>query len=164
MTDLSPTLASIDALASEGITILSGLENLLNQELAVLKAREIDAIRNINTEKQTLLRQFDQNNQARAELLIAAGLPVSKDGLSSLLSQSQNKALTRQFNTHWGDLETILKKTMDANQRNEQIVMRSSQNLDKLLSVLRGQKPSNSLYTAKGAKGNYTGQSHIGKA
>ena len=164
MTDLSPTLASIDALASEGITILSGLENLLNQELDVLKTREMDAIRNINAEKQTLLRQFDQNNQARAELLIAAGLPVSKDGLSSLLSQSQNQALTRQFNTHWGDLEAILKKTMDANQRNEQIVMRSSQSLDKLLAVLRGQKPSNSLYTAKGAKGNYTGQSHIGKA
>jgi len=164
MTAPSSTLASIDALASEGITILSSLENLLNQELIVLKARDIDAIRNINTEKQALLRQFDQNNQARAELLIAAGLPVSKDGLSLLLAQSQNQALTRQFSAHWSDLETVLKKTMDANQRNEQIVMRSSQNLDKLLAVLRGQKPSNSLYTAKGAKGNYTGQSHIGKA
>lgn len=164
MTDLSSTLASIDALALEGVTILSGLENLLDQELVVLKSREIEAIQSINLEKKTLLRQFDQNNQARAELLIAAGLPVSKEGLSSLVSQNQNQALTQQFNTHWGDLEVVLKKTMDANQRNEQVVMRSSQSLDKLLSVLRGQKPSNSLYTAKGAKGNYTGQSHIGKA
>ncbi|WP_028471156.1 flagella synthesis protein FlgN [Neptunomonas japonica] len=164
MTDFSSTLASIDALALEGITILSGLEKLLDQELAALKAREIETIQTINTEKQTILRQFDQNNQTRAELLIAAGLPVSKEGLSSLLSQNQNQALAQQFKAHWSDLETVLKSTMNANQRNEQIVMRSSQSLDKLLTALRGQKPSNSLYTSKGAKGNYTGQSHIGKA
>ncbi|MGY8871115.1 MAG: flagella synthesis protein FlgN [Pseudomonadales bacterium] len=164
MTDFSSTLASVDALALEGITILSGLEKLLDQELVALKAREIEAIQTINTEKQNTLRQFDQNNQTRAELLLAAGLPVSKEGIASLVSQNQNQALAQQFKAHWSDLETVLKNTMDANQRNEQIVMRSSQSLDKLLTALRGQKPSNSLYTAKGAKGNYTGQSHIGKA
>ncbi|WP_293264046.1 flagella synthesis protein FlgN [Neptunomonas sp.] len=164
MTDLSSTLASIDVLANEGIAILSGLEDFLNQELIVLKSRDIDAIRSINLEKQNILHQFDLNNQARAELLIAADLPVSKAGLSSLLSQSSNQALKAQFNDHWNELESTLKKTMDANQRNEQVVMRTSQSLDKLLTVLRGQKPTNSLYTAKGAKGNYTGQSHIGKA
>ena len=164
MTDLSPTLTSIDALAYEGITILNQLNALLDQELEALKSREIDLIRSINLEKQTVLSQFDQNNYSRAEHLIKIGLPVSKDGLDTLVAQSQNKALVTQFRSHWSDLESILKTTMDANQRNEQVLMRNSQNIDKLLSVLRGQKTSNSLYTAKGAKGNYTGQSHIGKA
>ena len=164
MTDLSSTLTAIDALAYEGITILGRLKTLLDQELEALKSREIDLIRTINLEKQSILSQFDQNNHSRAEHLIKTGLPVSKDGLDSLLANTQNKALTIQFKNHWNDLEAILKTTMDANQRNEQVLMRNSQNLDKLMSVLRGQKPSNSLYTAKGAKGNYTGQSHIGKA
>lgn len=164
MTDLSSTLSAIDALAYEGITILGRLKVLLDQELEALKSREIDLIHSINLEKQGILSQFDQNNRSRAEHLIQTGLPVSKDGLDSLIAQTQNKALIIQFQSHWNDLETILKATMDANQRNEQVLMRNSHNLDKLLSVLRGQKPSNSLYTAKGAKGNYTGQSHIGKA
>lgn len=164
MTDLSPTLTAIDALAYEGITILSRLNVLLDQELEALKSREVDLIRSINLEKQTILSQFDQNNHSRAEHLINAGLPVSKTGLDSLIAHTQNKALIKQFQSHWADLESILKATMDANQRNEQVLMRNSQNIDKLLSVLRGQKTSNSLYTAKGAKGNYTGQSHIGKA
>lgn len=164
MTDLSSTLTAIDALAYEGITILSGLKTLLDQELDALKSREIDLIRSINLDKQQLLSQFDLNNHSRAELLTKSNLPVSKEGLDALIAQTQNKALVTQFKNHWNDLENILKETMDANQRNEQVLMRNSQNLDKLLSVLRGQKPSNSLYTAKGAKGNYTGQSHIGKA
>ena len=164
MTDLSSTLTAIDALAYEGVAILTRLKALLDQELEALSSRQIDLIRTINLEKQTILSQFDQNNHSRAEYLIKTGLPVSKDGLDSLIAQTQNKALIIQFKSHWNDLEAILKTTMDANQRNEQVLMRNSQNLDKLLSVLRGQKPSNSLYTAKGAKGNYTGQSHIGKA
>lgn len=164
MTDLSSTLTAIDALAFEGISILKQLKILLDQELDALKSRDIDLIRTINIEKQNTLTQFDQNNQNRAEHLLKAGLSVSKDGLHSLIAQTHNEALIKQFKKHWSDLEAILKTTMDTNQRNEQVLMRNSQNLGKLLSILRGQKPSNSLYTSKGSKGNYTGQSHIGKA
>jgi flagellar biosynthesis/type III secretory pathway chaperone len=164
MTDFSPTVSAINALAYEGITILNSLKKLLDEELDALKARDIDTIQKLNNQKKEVLIQFDQNNQARAEHLVTAGFVVSKEGLASLLAQTPNQTIVTQFRTHWSTLETTLKSTMDANLRNEQVLMRNSQNVNKLLSILRGQKPTNSLYTAKGAKGNYTGQSHLGKA
>ncbi|SIS46665.1 flagella synthesis protein FlgN [Neptunomonas antarctica] len=164
MTDFSSTVSAINALAYEGIAILSSLKKLLDEELDALKSRNIDVIQKLNDQKKEVLIQFDQNNQARAEHLVTAGFSVSKEGLESLLAQTSDQTLVTQFRNHWSTLETTLKTTMDANLRNEQVLMRNSQNVNKLLTILRGQKPTNSLYTAKGAKGNYTGQSHLGKA
>ena len=164
MTDTKSTLAHINALTSEGIALLDNLYQLLEKELLALKARDIDLIIELNQQKQSVLVAFDQNNRSRAETLLNAQASVDKAGIEFLLEQSDDLRFNQLFRENWNSLELTLQKTMNANQRNEQVLTRSRQSLEQFINVLRGQKPANTLYNAKGTKGDYSGQSRIGKA
>jgi len=164
MTDTKSTLAHINALTSEGIALLDNLYQLLEKELLALKARDIDLIIELNQQKQSVLVAFDQNNRSRAETLLNAQASVDKAGIEFLLEQSDDLRFNQLFRENWNSLEITLQKTMNANQRNEQVLTRSRQSLEQFINVLRGQKPANTLYNAKGTKGDYSGQSRIGKA
>lgn len=164
MTDTKSTLAHINALTSEGIALLDNLYQLLEKELLALKARDIDLIIELNQQKQNVLVAFDQNNRSRAETLLNAQASVDKAGIEFLLEQSDDLLFNQLFRENWNSLEITLQKTMNANQRNEQVLTRSRQSLEQFINVLRGQKPANTLYNAKGTKGDYSGQSRIGKA
>ena len=164
MTDTKSTLAHINALTSEGIALLDNLYQLLEKELLALKARDIDLIIELNQQKQSVLVAFDQNNRSRAETLLNAQASVDKAGIEFLLEQSDDLRFNQLFRENWNSLEITLQKTMNANQRNEQVLTRSRQSLEQFINVLRGQKPTNTLYNAKGTKGDYSGQSRIGKA
>ncbi len=164
MADTKSTLAHINALTSEGIALLDNLYQLLEKELLALKARDIDLIIELNQQKQSVLVAFDQNNRSRAETLQSAEASVDKAGIEFLLEQSDDLRFNQLFRENWNSLEITLQKTMNANQRNEQVLTRSRQSLEQFINVLRGQKPANTLYNAKGTKGDYSGQSRIGKA
>ncbi|QEQ95768.1 flagellar export chaperone FlgN [Neptunomonas concharum] len=164
MTDTKSTLAHINALTSEGIALLDNLYQLLEKELLALKARDIDLIIELNQQKQSVLVAFDQNNRSRAETLLNAQASVDKAGIEFLLEQSDDLRFNQLFRENWNSLEITLQKTMNANQRNEQVLTRSRQSLEQFINALRGQKPANTLYNAKGTKGDYSGQSRIGKA
>ncbi len=164
MADTKSTLAHINTLTSEGIALLDNLYQLLEKELLALKARDIDLIIELNQQKQSVLVAFDQNNRSRAETLQSAEASVDKAGIEFLLEQSDDLRFNQLFRENWNSLEITLQKTMNANQRNEQVLTRSRQSLEQFINVLRGQKPANTLYNAKGTKGDYSGQSRIGKA
>ena len=164
MATASDTLIKLNALIQEGINILSTLNQLLEREHQALTDRDLNAISEINQEKHTTLELFDKNNQARAACLSEANVPNSKEGIKSILAKLNDAHQTQLFAKQWHLLENTLKEVMDANKRNELILMRQRQSLEQFIGALQGQKPANKLYTAKGATGNYTGQSRLGKA
>ena len=159
-------LQNLHALTSEGIALLQQLKQKLDAEQDALVARDIDAIRNCACEKATLLQSFDKNNTARANTMTQAGVSVDRKGIDALTAQIPDPAARDAFTQMWSTLEAELKDVMDANQRNELILMRNRKSLDQLMGLMRGhgQKQGNTLYNAKGSKGNYSSQSHIGKA
>lgn len=158
------TLAKIDTLTQEGILLLEQLDNILTTELGAFQSRDIDAIKSTFEQKASLLSQFDSNNQQRAECMSMAGVPLNKAGIDQLAQQIPNLNIKQKFLSNWSTLEDRLKTVMAANQRNELVLMRNKQSLDKLLSLLRGKPQANTLYTASGSKGDYSSQSHLGKA
>ncbi len=75
------TLEDFNALTTEGIAILERLKSLLNLELKALTERDLDQVQSINTDKQNVLIEFDQNNSQRGSCLTQAGLKVEKEGI-----------------------------------------------------------------------------------
>ncbi len=164
MPDAANTLIAFNALITEGINVLSTLSELLEREHHALTERDLEAIGQINQAKHEALNLFDINNQNRAQLLLDLDITNDKAGITTLLTQSSDSTSKKLFKEQWQTLESVLKSVMDANKRNELILMRQRQSLEQFMGVLQGQKPANKLYTAKGATGNYTGQSRLGKA
>lgn len=164
MSNTASTLEHFNALTLEGIAVLERLKEQLDTELKALTERDIEQVQSINTEKQTTLIEFDQNNTARANCLIDAGYEVNKDNILALVDQSQDEKLKNHFRENWKKLEKTLADTMESNKRNEIVLNRNRQNVEQLLTLLRGQPAKNTLYDAKGGKGSYSGQSRLGKA
>lgn len=157
-------LSTLNALCQEGIVALEQLLTLLDEELSALQHRDIEAIKALNTRKQEALIAIEQNNFARSQTLINAQTTPDKAGLEALLSTFPASPELDAFHQAWPTLEAALQRVMEANKRNEQVLTRNRLYLDQLLATLRGQQPKNTLYTAKGNKGNYTSQSRLGKA
>lgn len=158
------TLEHFNALTLEGIAVLERLKSQLDSELQALTERNIEQVQQVNTKKQTILAEFDQNNNQRATCLINAGLSVDKQSILALIETTDDSSVQQQFRENWKKLEKTLGETMERNKRNEIVLTRNRQNVEQLLSVLRGQPGKNTLYDAKGGKGNYSGQSRLGKA
>lgn len=158
------TLSTLNALCHEGIVALEHLLALLNEELTALQNRDIEAITSLNTRKQDALGAIENNNAARSQVLINAQTTPDKSGLDALISTFSPCPELDVFHAIWPKLEAALQQVMEANKRNEQVLTRNRLYLDQLLATLRGQQPKNTLYTAKGNKGNYTSQSRLGKA
>lgn len=163
MQDVS-TLSTLNALCHEGIVALEHLLALLNEELTALQNRDIEAITNLNVRKQDALGAIEKNNASRSQVLINAQTTPDKPGLNTLISTFSPCPELDTFHDTWPKLEAALQHVMEANKRNEQVLTRNRLYLDQLLATLRGQQPKNTLYTAKGNKGNYTSQSRLGKA
>lgn len=151
-------IEQFETLIQEGVQLLESLHTLLDSELFALESRDMQQIQALNNNKQELLLQFDRNNQHRAIWLKENGYDNNKTAINALLESTQ------QLNEQWHTLESALHNTAQANQRNEQVLTRHLQQVNQLLGLLRGQQPSNTLYTASGGKGDYSGQSRLGKA
>jgi len=157
-------LQAIDALNLEGIRVLTDLQLCLEQELAALTSRDIDAIKSVNEQKQPLLEQFANNGTQRAKQLASAELSNDQQGIQQLLERCATSAQLPTFQQNWQQLNQQLTQVMASNQRNEQVLLRNQRNLEKVLSILQGHRPANMLYGSSGGKSDYTGQSRIGKA
>ena len=162
MTSLPP-LNQLNALTRQGISFLTTLDTLLDQEYQALQERKIDQLQLLVEKKTTALQQLEENNQARNQLFINSGITPDKAGLQDYCAKLPDID-AKSFTQYWSELETILLQVNEKNQRNEQVISRSSRNLEQLLSILRGQNQKNMLYDQSGGKGNYAAQNRIGKA
>lgn len=158
-----PPLDQINALTAQGITFLTTLNQLLDAEYLALQHRDVNQLQELVEKKTATLQLLEENNQARNQLFISAGITPDKAGLQSFQTQLSNTEAT-SFTSYWSQLEQVLRQVNDKNKRNEIIITRNSRNLEQLMSIIRGQNQKNTLYNQSGGKGNYAAQNSLGKA
>jgi len=156
-------MEQLNALTHQGVLLLNTLENLLEQEFEALNQRNIDQLQQLIAQKTDALTQLEENNLARNQLFIQAGITPNKSGLQQYCDQLPPAQATT-FKNQWRKLEQVLHSVNEKNQRNELTINRNGRNLGQLLSILRGQNQKTMLYDQSGEKGNYSAQSRIGKA
>ncbi|NQZ33902.1 MAG: flagellar protein FlgN [Oceanospirillaceae bacterium] len=157
-------LQKFDTLTLSGIQILSDVSEVLKAELTALTHRDLEQIKKCATDKSKLLSDFSENIRQRTHLLQINNFEATAASISAFINSSDNSSEILVFQTNWKNLETSLQTVINANSVNEQVLSRNQKNLDTILSILQGQQANNILYTAKGNKGDYAGQSRIGKA
>ena len=154
---------SFSTLIRQGCLLFDDLQKTLEQEQLVLQQRDLEALK-LNTQtKHELLLNIEVNIRERNSVLVQAGFAPSESGFdefTQMMPETKREALL----TDWHQLQNLLMDVRTASKRNEQILVRSKQNVDQLLSLLQGHQSSNVLYDTDGSKGNYTAQRRIGKA
>ena len=155
---------AFDTLTLKGIELLRALNNILGLELVALTERELQNIVEFAKQKSQLLADFSENINLRDSLLEALSLSSNKPSIIAFLESCPNQKLKNTYLSNWIILEETLKSTIDSNAVNEQVLKRNQKNIDTILTILQGKQANNILYDAKGDKGDYAGQSRIGKA
>lgn len=165
MTAPYPTEAiqQFGTLVRRGTELLCQLQQLLNNELEALQNRELEALQSNNQEKQTCLLALDRNIRERNGLLGQLQVGHDQNSVRNFLASLQAPE-GEQIADDWNQLESALEEVKTLNQRNEQVLLRSKQSADQLLSLLQGHLQGNTLYNQKGDKGRYEGQRSLGKA
>jgi flagellar biosynthesis/type III secretory pathway chaperone len=155
---------AFDALTNQGIDVLKKLNATLQNELTSLTSRDLDEIKLCSNQKNQILTEFSENTLQRIQILKASGFESDKESVSEFFSLCEDPSLKTLCVENWTILEETLQATLDANNVNEQVLKRNQKNIDTVLSILQGKRANNILYDAKGDKGDYAGQSRIGKA
>jgi flagellar biosynthesis/type III secretory pathway chaperone len=156
--------AAFDTLTLKGIEILRTLNDSLALELVALTNRELENIVEFAKQKSQLLADFSENTHLRVSLLEALSLDSNKSSITAFLESCPDEMLKNTYLSNWITLEQTLQSTIDSNSVNEQVLKRNQKNIDTILTILQGKQANNILYDAKGDKGDYAGQSRIGKA
>ncbi|AFU97655.1 flagella synthesis protein FlgN [Simiduia agarivorans] len=122
------------------------LLGLLQQEAGMLAQRKLDQLGQIIEQKSQLLVALEQAGGKRKALLDANQLPPNDVGWRNLMAKGRDQALMQ----NWAKLEKLIKQCKAANETNGKLLNRSQRSLSQLTQLLKGQKPAENLYTAKG--------------
>ena len=155
---------AFDTLTLKGIDLLNDLKDTLRLELIALTTRELEGIIELSKRKNNILIEFSENTFQRSTLLQTLNLASNKENISVFFGDCGNLVAKNKYLANWTILEDTLRLTIDANTINEQVLKKSQKNIDTILNILQGKQADNILYDAKGDKGDYAGQSRIGKA
>lgn len=150
-------------LTRQGGELLDELLTTLELEQQSIQQRDLSALENNTLCKQQLLLNIESNINDRNSVITQAGFSPSEEGLKQFMQQMPESSKAT-LSMHWDRLSERLFTVRAANTRNEQILVRSKQNVDQLLSILQGHQSKNILYDPAGGKGNYAAQRSIGKA
>jgi len=160
----SESYLKFDAFTSTGIEILEKLQNSLQSELVALSERNLEQIKQYAVDKSQILVEFSNNTQQRSQLLESLNFSSNEKDIQLFFASCPDPSAKKTCIANWQTLAQTLKVVIDSNNVNEQVLKRNQYNIDTILSILQGKQANNVLYDAKGDKGDYSGQSRIGKA
>ena len=127
---------------------VSRLKNLLIQERQLLESRKHEELQQLVDEKTALLEGLGQHAQMRQRLLKLLNLPQTAEGWDLFL---QRNVQTLPLREGWKAIIVEFSECQTLNDINGKMIARSRQTLNHILSLLRGQVASPSLYNAYGA-------------
>ncbi|KDE40430.1 Flagellar biosynthesis protein FlgN [Nitrincola lacisaponensis] len=154
---------SFATLTHQGCVLLGALQDALEQEHHALQQRDLEALKQTTRDKHDLLLKIEANIRERNQLLTQAGHSPSESGFEEFILELPESARASLLES-WQKLQWLLNDVRAISRRNEQVLVRSKQNVDQLLALLQGHQSSNVLYDPTGGKGNYAAQRRIGKA
>ncbi len=141
----SSTLISLCADASRQ---MAALENFLQQEKQILLSDDPFPLESIQQEKQRLLASMELFLKKRGELLNKLGYTGNHKGWKKW----QHEKLRDPSEVNLcQSLEQSFHRCQTLNDTNGKAIARQQQTVNKLLSIIRGQRPTQpSLYTSRG--------------
>ena len=149
-TPLQVSAQAVEQLIRKDIETSKRLATLLTKEQTALKERSHNILRELLSEKQTLMAKLESNANPRSRW---AGFLAER----SQLSQEQCWArLLKELNSDllpnlWQEFEDAIKQCKVQNEVNGKVISRSQSTLKQLLGVLRGQYiESPKLYNSAG--------------
>lgn len=129
---------------------LETLIELLHAEKACLENRDLEQLARLLESKQQLMSAIEQSDQQRRHLLEKAGLAPGQTGFAALgkiLATTDDHQTTELL----ASIESRLQQCRDLNEVNRVIVHRSRLNTQRVLSMLRGTEPQQTLYDSHGS-------------
>ena len=123
------------------------LLQLLQTESIALHGRDMPLLEDILAQKQALIVLLEQHGRKRSEILASLNLPINRQGLEQLASQS---SVGEQLLAQSDVLTDLLAQCQTANLKNGQsIVMQQAATATQLKILTGGEPPA--LYNARGS-------------
>jgi len=129
----------------EELTTVELLLRLLQQEYAVLKARDLPALEQVVTEKQRCIEQLRELIARRLDDLQRHGLTADLQGITTWLNQLpavERVAATRL----WAELEQAVPRLHEQNDINGAVIAAGRSHVDRSLAILSGRDSLDFLY------------------
>jgi flagellar biosynthesis protein FlgN len=150
----------LDELLAEETRWVEQFVRLLTDEQKLLTSSQVSDLQGITDQKNTLIELLTKIASQRDELLRAAGLPASSEGLIAWVTINADQALTHLFDR----LKQISSEAKRLNELNAQLVNIRLQVTQQALSVLLPQEQSPALYDTLGQSSQRVGYKLIDSA
>jgi len=126
----------LSELMQRELDTVAQLQQLLEQELTLLRQRDATALQQIAAEKGALVEQLEGYGRDRAALLGGAGYSADRAGLQAFISGAGS--VTVPLSTMWEHLRQALKRCQTQNLVNGQVLEGSRRGAEQVLAILRG--------------------------
>lgn len=153
----------LSQLNQEGLSALDEYEDLLDQEIALIKSRDAAHIEEVVERKIELMRQIELNFSSRTALLVEHGFDHSEDSLHTVIEAFSDTQKAR-FHDETQQLQDAIRSVQAKNAVNQTTLHRVKENAGRLLDLMKGKHPDNDMYNASGQRKNQQAQSHLGSA
>ncbi len=147
-------------LLKQDIVDLETLKELLEQERHTLTTRNTDKINQLAKVKSQTVSQLEQRAKIKARLMAQSGLDVRPGQVESKLVTLEDSELMHL----WHDSRQRLSVCQEQNAVNGNIIVQSSQRVNKLMMIIRGQSKTQHLYGQQGKAQAYNSSQRIGEA
>lgn len=129
----------------------------LKKEQKVLENASADELNDIVEQKNQLLKQLEGAATRLNEQLSAANLPQTDTGIAALISQ-QVQSEQEQCRAYWQNLKQLLKDCQQQNEINGTLMALGKQQLDFLVTALKGGSDEATTYDAQGEAVSHNNQ------
>ena len=150
----------LKTLLQEDLNDLAQLNEILQNERSALKDRSTDNIKQISSEKSSLLKTIEYRAKQKAQLFVEAGHSLKAGAFEKVVIEINNTELT----SLWEKVNQALRLCKEQNTVNGTVVSHSLKRVNKLMSIIRGQNNKPNLYGASGREHAMGGMNSIAKA
>lgn len=136
------------------------LLDLIKAESVALGGRDMPLLEDILAQKQSLIVQLEQHGRKRSQVLKSLGLPMDRQGLEALASQS---SLGNELRARSEALNELLTACKTANERNGLLIRANQMATANQLRILNGGETP-SLYDSRGSTSRSSRQRPLSQA
>lgn len=138
--------------------VTTQLLELLRQEYAVLKTRNVADLEKLTGEKQTCMERLQQLTERMTSHLRQRGFGTDAAGMEAYIA-SQEPPARQRLQTSWETLRDMATQARRQNEVNGAIITASRSHVEQALALLRGPDPQNYVYD-QGAQTSFRSKSH----
>ncbi len=157
---MSDSIEQLKAAVTQDILDLEQLKQVLTHEKQLLATRESIQLKQVSVQKDSLVKLIETRAKQKAKLLATCGLGVKPGHVTEALEKFGDNALVKL----WKQSLDLLEQCKQQNEVNGAIITRSQHRTAKLMTIIRGQNTSPTLYGDKGKTAVMSGRQTLGRA